>query len=160
MLKVYVERRLYKEEITFSGWFDYDLDDEYLETDFSKYVVKEIDKSELVNRNLVISPVLGSISTERISGGAKTLICMKYMDKVPRCSHFGDNCFPILAEICKEKDIVMLLDISFLPFNYGFDSVYFIDTGVTVYNNSDFMHEYIKLDKGNRDDGYRDYFPD
>lgn len=160
MLKVYIERKLFREEISLEGWFDYDLDDELLETEFSKRVVKEIDNSELINRNLVISPVLGSISTRNISGGAKTLICMKYMDKVPRCSHFGDNCFPLLAEICKEKDIIMLLDTSFLPFNYGFDSVYFIDSGKTVYDNESFMDEYFDLGGLTRDDGYRDYFPD
>lgn len=158
MLKLYIDRSLYKEEYGSSGWFTYSLDDEYLETDFSKRVVKEIDKSELINRYLVLSPVLGSISTECISGGAKTLICIKYMDKVFRLSSVGDNCFPILAEICEEKDVIMLADRSFLPFNYGFSVVHFIDSNKDVYSNEEFLYEYIGLGGNETTGGYRDIF--
>lgn len=158
MLKVYIERKLYCEDISTSAAFEGILDDKYLETDFSKRVVREIDNSELVNRNLVISPVLGSISTRRISGGAKGVICAMYLDRIFRVSSFGANCFPLLAEVCKQKDMLMLLDIGIAPFDYGFDKAYFIDSEKTVYNNLDFMSEYINLGGHKRDDGYRDYF--
>lgn len=145
MLKVYIERSLYELAGSASAYFDYMLDDKYIETDFSKRVVKEIDKSELVNRNYVLSPVLGSISTKNISGGAKILICTMYTDKIYRASSFGDNCFPILADICREKDVILLMDVSFTPFRAGFDKVYFIDSDKTVYTDMDFIKEFARL---------------
>lgn len=89
-------------------YFDNTYEDEWLEDERSKEMVRDIDRSELVSPNLVISPVLGSISINRLSGGVKTLI---QIDNDPthvyNASACGDNCARWLLRIGREKDILV-----------------------------------------------------
>lgn len=91
-------------------YFDNTYEDEWLEDERSKEMVKDIDRSELVGPNLVVSPVLGSISINRLSGGVKTLIQI-YHDPhhVYNASACGDNCSEWLLKIGQEKDVTVRL---------------------------------------------------
>ena len=91
-------------------YFDNTYEDEWLEDPASKEMVKDIDKSELVGPNLVISPVLGSMSINRLSGGVKTLIQIAHdPDHVYNASACGDNCAAWLLRISKDKDVLVRL---------------------------------------------------
>ena len=130
---------------TGDGWFENQLGCEYLETEFSKSVIKRIDKSEVYDRNLIISPVLGGIPPERLSGGSKALICIKYTDWIFSITAMGENCYPILAEIAKEKDILMTCDSSVLLFKYGgFKEVYIENTSKIVRSDLELIDEILK----------------
>lgn len=135
-----------RQEIIHSAWYDNALDTELMASDFSKYVVKKIDKSNLVSPYNVISPVLGSISTRMISGGAKVLICIKYTDIIFKLSQMGENCYSILAEICREKDVTMIADIPVRLFHFGdFDKIHFLDDDSYVTSELDYLTKYIGL---------------
>ena len=89
-------------------YFDNTYEDEWLEDERSKEMVKDIDRSELVSPNLVISPVLGAISINRLSGGVKTLIQIDHdPTHVYNASACGDNCACWLLKIGQEKDIIV-----------------------------------------------------
>ncbi len=91
-------------------YFDNTYEEEWLEDPVSKEMVKDIDKSELVGPNLVISPVLGSISINRLSGGVKTLIQVAHdPDHVYNASACCDKCAAWLLRIAKEKDVLIRL---------------------------------------------------
>ena len=91
-------------------YFDNTYEDEWLNDPVSKQMVKDIDRSELVSPNLVISPVLGSIPVSRLSGGVKTLIQINNdKDHVYNASACGDNCVPWLLKISEEKDVFVRL---------------------------------------------------
>ena len=91
-------------------YFDNTYEDEWLEDEHSIEMVRDIDRSELVSPNLVISPVLGSIPVTRLSGGVKTLIQIEHDRKhVYNASACGDNCAPWLLKIGQEKDILIRL---------------------------------------------------
>ena len=91
-------------------YFDNTYEDEWLEDPVSKEMVKDIDKSELVGPNLVISPVLGSMSINRLSGGVKTLIQIAHdPDHVYNVSACGDNCAAWLLKLSKDKDVLVRL---------------------------------------------------
>lgn len=135
-----------REKYVSSGYFEHWLDDKYIESDFAKRVVKEIDNSELVNANLTISPVLGGIPTSKISGGAKALICIMYTDIIFGLSQMGENCYSVLADICKEKDVTMIADIALLPFSWGdFGKIHFLDDDSYVTSDKDYLRVYHKL---------------
>ena len=89
-------------------YFDNTYEDEWLENARAKEMVKDIDRSELVGPNLVISPVLGSIPVNRLSGGVKTLI---QIDQDPthvyNASACGDNCAKWLLEIAQDRDALV-----------------------------------------------------
>ncbi len=89
-------------------YFDNTYEDEWLEDERSKEMVRDIDRSELVSPNLVVSPVLGSVSINRLSGGVKTLIQIANdSEHVYNASACGDNCAKWLLKIGREKDILV-----------------------------------------------------
>lgn len=91
-------------------YFDNTYEDAWLEDPYSKAMVKDIDKSELIGPNLVISPVLGAIPVSRLSGGVKTLIQIAHdPEHVYNASACGDNCAAWLLRIGKEKDVLVRL---------------------------------------------------
>ena len=91
-------------------YFDNTYEDEWLENERSKEMVKDVDRSELVGPNLVISPFLGSIPVNRLSGGVKTLIQTANDSKhVYNASACGDNCAKWLLKLGSEKDVTVRL---------------------------------------------------
>ena len=91
-------------------YFDNTYQDEWLEDERSKEMVMDVDRSELVSPNLVISPVLGSIPVNRLSGGVKTLIQIDHdSEHVYNASACGDNCAGWLLKIGQEKEILVRL---------------------------------------------------
>ncbi len=91
-------------------YFDNTYEDAWLEDPQSKEMVKDIDKSDLIGPNLVISPVLGSIPVTRLSGGVKTLILIANdPEHVYNASACGDNCASWLLKIGREKDVLVRL---------------------------------------------------
>ena len=57
MLHLYIGRRK-GYFLSGDGVFDFNFDCSYLLTDFSKKVIKAIDKSEVVDKNVIVSPIL------------------------------------------------------------------------------------------------------
>ena len=91
-------------------FFDNTYEDEWLEDPLSVEMVKDVDQSDLIGPNLVISPVLGSIPVTRLSGGVKTLIQIAHdPDHVYNASACGDNCASWLLKLGKEKRITVRL---------------------------------------------------
>ena len=91
-------------------YFDNTYEDEWLIDERSKEMVRDIDRSDLVGPNLVVSPVLGSISVNRLSGGVKTLIQVDHdPEHVYNASACGDNCAKWLLKIGEEKDVLVRL---------------------------------------------------
>lgn len=87
-------------------YFDNVYDDCWLDDDLVKKMIADVDQSEVVSRQCIISPVLGQIPPERLSGGVKALICLYklpevYIDLIV-C---GSNCEKWIAEIAGRKDI-------------------------------------------------------
>ena len=107
-------------------FFDNTYEDEWLCDDQSKEMVKDIDQSELVGPNLVISPVLGSIPVTRLSGGVKTLIQIAHdSGHIYNASACGDNCAGWLLKISEGKDVLVRMG-HIMHFNYnGNDDVKF-----------------------------------
>lgn len=108
MLTLYMNRDYENELWSPSSYFDYELDPEFLSSDFTKKVIQTIDNSEWISENMVKSPILGNIRIEDISGGAKTLIVLNHVDNIiVSTTRLGRNCIPLLEDIANRKDIVM-----------------------------------------------------
>jgi len=105
MLRVYygdLDNVIYNTSVYFKNTFR----SEWLEDDFVREMIKDVDSSEVLGSGAIDSPVLGIISPERLSGGVKTLILIdKVRDKVFNASNCGDNCAKWLLDMGKEGDI-------------------------------------------------------
>lgn len=91
-------------------FFDIEREDDWLLDDDAIRFVKEIDKSEVKGPNLIESPYLGPISPYWLSGGTKTLICIKNRkDLIFNATACGDNCSPYLLELAEDEDVIINL---------------------------------------------------
>jgi hypothetical protein len=97
--------------MTIDGWFNALFDSLWTDDGWAARVIKEIDKSELLgSKRGVDSPILGRIDIINISGGAKSLIMMNAMPNlVYNGNCMGNNCWPLLLELTKTKDIAISL---------------------------------------------------
>ncbi|MBO5537193.1 MAG: DUF4869 domain-containing protein [Clostridia bacterium] len=76
----------------------------------SKQMIRDIDGSEVIGPRLIDSPFLETIPTERLSGGVKTLMLMKFdSDHIFNASACGDNCAHWILKIGQEKDLTVRL---------------------------------------------------
>lgn len=92
-------------------YFDNVYLDEWITDPFTVRLIKDIDKSDVIGARVIDSPFLGSISVKEISGGAKTVILMKFDEsgKIFNASACGDNCAKWIYEISKSKDLTINL---------------------------------------------------
>ena len=75
------------------AFFNNTYEDEWITDDLSVQMIKDIDGSEVIGPRAIDSPFLGSIPTERLSGGVKTLILMNNDNEhIFNASACGDNC--------------------------------------------------------------------
>lgn len=110
MLKIYLGEMdgvLHNVETYFKNQMDY----RWLEGDFAREVIRDVDRSELVSPQCIQSPVLGQIPPTSLSGGTKALFLMKYeKDRVVNASNCGDNCAKWILKLGREQDLTINLN--------------------------------------------------
>lgn len=85
-------------------FFDNSYKESWITSDFGRKIIKDVDKSEVKDGNLIESPVLGGISPKELSGGVKTLLLVANdSSHIFNCSTCGDNCAKWLLEIAEKK---------------------------------------------------------
>ena len=91
-------------------YFNFNREDAWLDDEVAKQMVRDIDKSEIVGPNLIQSPILGPIPPEYLSGGVKTLICIKNIpDLIFNATACGDNCSDWLLKLAEDRDVIVNL---------------------------------------------------
>ena len=125
------------------AFFDNACEDRWLESPQTKQMVLDIDGSEVINPSLVISPVLGPISPDRLSGSVKTLILVANdPSHVFNISVCGDDCAPWLLWIGSQKDVLVrlgrLMHFSGEPFE-----IRLANTGEVVHSQKELVRAVI-----------------
>jgi len=93
-----------------SVYFRNQYEDSWITDDFAKAVIKDIDRSEVLNAHTIQSPVLGQIPPDKLSGGTKALILMKHLPgKTFNASNCGDNCAKWILKLGKERNFTIAL---------------------------------------------------
>ena len=136
MLKIYYgdlesDNYIFNPDIFFNNSYE----DDWITDIFSVQMIKDIDKSDVIDSKVIDSPFLGSIPVERLSGGVKTLILMnKDSDHIFNASACGDNCAKWIMRIAEKKDLTIrlgyLMDFGDKDFN-----IEIVNLGKTVHNN-------------------------
>ena len=86
-------------------------EEEWVNNDLSRAMIKDIDKSEVLSGEAIDSPYLGVIPVTRLSGGVLTLILIDNVpDKIFNATQCGDNCAKWLLEMGNKKDITVNLE--------------------------------------------------
>lgn len=101
-----VENSVYNTSIYFKNNYEA----EWLESDLAKKMIKDVDDSDVLSGECIMSPVFGRIPPERLSGGVKTLLLiLNEPDRIFNASTCGDNCAKWILEIGKQKDVTINL---------------------------------------------------
>lgn len=92
-------------------YFANQYEDDWITDPLAVAIIADIDKSKVIGARLIDSPVLGAISPNDLSGGAKTLILMAFDDtgNVFNASAGGDNCAKWILKIAEKKDLTITL---------------------------------------------------
>ncbi len=92
-----------------AGYFLNKYKDEWITADLSRQMIKDVDRSEVIEPRIIDSPFLGPITPRELSGGVKTLMCMAYDDSgyVFNASACGDNCAKWIVRIAQDKDLTI-----------------------------------------------------
>ena len=140
MLNIYfgdMPEAIYNTEVYFKNTYR----DEWICDEFARNVIKGVDKSEVIDKHLIKSPVLGMIPPVMLSGGTKTLLLIKNCpDLVFNASTCGDNCAKWILRIAKEakEDITINLR-HIMDFGSGTFEIRILNNGEIVRN----MQEYV-----------------
>lgn len=96
-------------------YFDNRYEDEWITNPLTVEMIKDVDKSEVINAHLIDSPVLGTISVKEISGGGKKLILMAFdtSGKIFNASSCGDNCAKWILQISRRIKMIFQEDNSY-----------------------------------------------
>ena len=98
---------LHNVETYFNNQFRY----EWLEDEFVKELIKDVDKSVVESPECIMSPVLRQIPPTRLSGGTKAVILMKYVpERIVNASNCGDNCAGWILRLGNEMDLTVNLN--------------------------------------------------
>jgi len=104
-----------------SAYFQYDYEDSWITDPITREMIRDIDKSCVLDSGVIDSPVLGKIPPVQLSGGVKTLILVRFeKDKIFNASTCGDNCARWLLKIAENEDRTInlrhLMDFGSDPF--------------------------------------------
>lgn len=146
MLKIYYGS-LPNEIKSASVYFDINYKPEWLDNELNQKMIEDVDKSEVIARNIIESSVLGIIPPQWLSGGVKALICMNSDDRgyIFNLSNCGNNCAKWVREIAETKDLLVTTH-HYMSFNDVEDfKIEMINTGKIVNTKEEYLDEFIKI---------------
>lgn len=128
-----------------SIYFNNAYESEWMLQDITKEMVLDIDKTELIDANVAVSPVLGSMAVTKLSGGVKTLILINNEDEwIFNASSCGDNCAKWLLKIGEMKDVTIRLG-HYMQFPEPFE-MEILNSNRIIRSMKEFVEEAIKVE--------------
>ena len=102
----YYDTAIFNTDMYFNNTYDI----KWFSDDLMKKVIKDVDKSDVINSEAINSPVFGVMPVEKLSGGVKTLMLIyNNPADIFNASTCGDNCAKWIKRFAKEKDFVINL---------------------------------------------------
>lgn len=120
------------------SYFDNVYEDEWIEDEFVKEMIQDVDHSRVVSAHIIESPVLGAITPRELSGGVKVLILMLKDDSfIYNLSNCGNNCAKWVLKIADMKDLTVYLQ-HMIRFAGEFE-IQIMNTGRIVHNPTEYV---------------------
>lgn len=116
-------------------------EDDWITDPMAKEMIRDVDKSVVLDSAVIDSPVMGKIAPTALSGGVKTLILIKNEpDKIFNASACGDNCAKWILKMADEQDITINLR-HLMDFGEGEFTIHILNTNQIVHS----MRELIPI---------------
>lgn len=144
MLSIYfgnMEEAIYDPSMYFRNQYE----EKWITDKISKKIIQKIDNSKVIDKKVIESPVLGSITPNDLSGGAKTLILIAHDEKnIFNATTCGENCAELLLELAKKRDITINLRY-IMDFGEGKFEIKVKNSGKIVKNMNELLAEATKF---------------
>ena len=135
MLNIYygdMEEAVYNTAVYFKNTYE----DNWITEPIVRDIIKQV-----IDSNLIESPVLGKISPLALSGGTKTLILIiNDKEKIFNASTCGNNCAKWLLKISENEDVTINLR-HLMDFGAGRFNIKVLNTEKIVHNMSELLDE-------------------
>lgn len=148
MLNIIITDKFFQNTIfAIDGYFDSAWEPEWIDNDFARMVIKDIDKSDVISSRIIRSPFLGNIDPTWLSGGVKCLLCLmfgnvdKWIFDITVC---GNNCANWIQYIGENKNITVQLAYMMHFFDRSKDPIRIVNSGCLVSSQMEFIGEYLK----------------
>ena len=92
-----------------ASYFKYDYEEDWIVDPMVKEMIRDVDKSTVIDSGIIDSPVLGKIPPIGLSGGVKTLILVKFEPEkvfnvpVLKCNHWLHVLWPVQRFGCQHS---------------------------------------------------------
>ena len=143
MLKVYfgeMDGVLHNVDTFFNNQYQYS----WLDDDFVKEMIKDVDKSVVESPECIMSPVLRQIPPTKLSGGVKAVILMKYIpDRIINASNCGNSCAKWILELGNSSDLTVNLN-HIMEFEEKEFQIEILNDNSMVHNMAEFVDAAIK----------------
>lgn len=128
-----------------SVYFKNDYEDDWIVDPFVVEMIKDVDSSEVLYSGVIDSPVLGKIPPDKLSGGIKTLILVKFEpDVVFNASTCGDNCAKWLLKIAEKEDRTINLR-HIMDFGKDDFDIEILNTGIVAHSMKELIENAVKF---------------
>lgn len=113
--------------------------DDWIIDPLDREMIKDVDKSEVIDSGIIDSPFLGKIPPLSLSGGVKTLMLIHHIpDKVFNASQCGDNCAKWILKMAEDREVTINLR-HLMNFGKGPFDIEILNTGDVVHNKLDLL---------------------
>lgn len=127
------------------SYFDNVYEDEWIEDELVKEMIRDVDHSVVVSAHIIESPVLGAITPKELSGGVKVLILMLKDDSfIYNLSNCGNNCAKWVLKIAGMKDLTVYLQHIFHL--EGQFEIKIMNTGKIVHNQAEYVNGLLEAE--------------
>ncbi len=126
-----------------SMYFDNRYLDHWIEDEFSKKIIKSVDKAIVLGPQAIDSKALGVIPVTQLSGGTKTLLLMyKEPEQIYNASTCGDNCAKWILRIARNMKEDLTINLHhIMDFGDGTFEICILNTGVIVHDMKELICE-------------------
>ena len=142
MLFIHVRGREPKCINQIDSFFNRNKEESWFSNPVVQRIIRNIDKTEVVQGEVLKSPVFGIMAPDRLSTGCKATILLEMIPEVnvyaTRC---GDNCVADILEIASRKDITITLHHCMRFPDTGFSAVV-LENGHLVHSHAEFVDEF------------------
>lgn len=127
-------------------WREYE--DWWLEDEFSRRVISDIDRVKIGPGQSVLEAIKCSgMQPDHLSGSTHTLLLVKFTDTFLPMTRMGPNCYKYLFEVCRMADKRMALTGYCNPTDADMQGcpVLFENTGKIITTAREFLYEFVEV---------------
>ena len=121
-------------------YFDINYEPEWFNNELVREMIRDIDKSTVLEGEVIMSDVFGAIPPQKLSGGVKTLILLCFDNsRIFNISKCGDNCAKWIAKISEIYDNDIIVNLRHVMSFDGEFEFKILNSGTIVHNREEYL---------------------